>query len=135
MYILNRLPTRALSGKTPYEAWSGDKPDLGHVKVFGCMAHMKLPHVHTTKLSDRSKLVVHLGRELGTKGYRLFDPVSGAMHISKDVIFEEKKSWIWDEQTQTSLSKGVRDTFVVLSTNPTGNNEGQSLNTGTPRSS
>lgn len=26
IYILNRLPTRAMSGITPYEAWSKEKP-------------------------------------------------------------------------------------------------------------
>lgn len=29
--ILNRLPNRALNGKTPYEAWCGKKPDLSDV--------------------------------------------------------------------------------------------------------
>lgn len=28
IYILNRLPTRALSGQPPYEAWTGVKPNL-----------------------------------------------------------------------------------------------------------
>lgn len=31
VYVLNRLPTRALSEKTPYEAWTGFKPDIGHI--------------------------------------------------------------------------------------------------------
>lgn len=73
IYILNRLPTRALNGKTPYEAWSGKKPDLGHMKVFGCVAYMKIPRVKVKKLDDRSKKVVYLGREPGTKGSRLYD--------------------------------------------------------------
>lgn len=67
VYLLNRLPTRALSDKTPYETWTGNKPDVQHIRVFGCVAHMKLQSAHTTKLSDRSKLVVHLGKESGTK--------------------------------------------------------------------
>lgn len=92
VYILNRLPTRALSEVTPYQAWKNRKPDVGHVRVFGCVAHMKLPSVHTTKLSDRSKLVVNLGREEGTKAYRLYDPNTGSIHVSRDVIFEEKRA-------------------------------------------
>jgi hypothetical protein len=28
VYILNRCPTRALSGVTPYEAWHGRKPSV-----------------------------------------------------------------------------------------------------------
>lgn len=43
VYVLNRLPTRSLSEKTPYEAWTGNKPDIGHLRVFGCAAYMKIP--------------------------------------------------------------------------------------------
>lgn len=66
VYVLNRLPTRALSGKTPYEAWMGNKPDIGHIRVFGCVVHMKIPGDKTKKLDDRSLKVVNLGKESGT---------------------------------------------------------------------
>lgn len=77
IYVLSRLPTRALNGKIPYEAWGGKKPDLGHIKVFGCIAYMNEPSVHVKKLEDRSRQVVYLGREPGTKGCKLYDPVTG----------------------------------------------------------
>lgn len=74
IYLLNHLPTRALTGVTPYEAWNGKKPHIGHIKVFGCVGHMKIPSQHTQKLNDRSKQVVNLGKEPGIKAYRLYDP-------------------------------------------------------------
>lgn len=74
VYLLNRFPTRSLTGSTPYEAWKDEKPSVGHIKVFGCLAHMKIPGVHTRKLDDRSKVMVHLGNEPGMKAYRLLDP-------------------------------------------------------------
>lgn len=43
VYILNRLPTRALTGMTPYEAFTEKKPDVGHLRVFGCLVHMRTP--------------------------------------------------------------------------------------------
>lgn len=43
VYVLNRLPTRALSNYTPYEAWFGSKLDISHIRVFGCCAFMKVP--------------------------------------------------------------------------------------------
>lgn len=101
LYVLNRLPTRAVTGVTPYEAWSKCKPNIGHIRVFGCLAHMKLPIVHTTKLSDRSKLVINLGKEPGTKAYRLYDPEKKSVHVSRDVVFEEDKSWSWDSDKET----------------------------------
>lgn len=60
IYILNILPTRALSGMTPYEVWIGEKPQIGHLRVFGCLAHMKILGVQTRKLDDRSKPVINL---------------------------------------------------------------------------
>ncbi|XP_074364278.1 uncharacterized protein LOC141705105 [Apium graveolens] len=47
---------------------------------------MKIPAVHTKILDDRSKLVVHFGRESGTKAFRLYDPKTGSIHVSRDVI-------------------------------------------------
>ena len=38
-YILNKCPTKKLEGITPEECWSGVKPSLSHLKVFGSIAH------------------------------------------------------------------------------------------------
>ena len=38
-YILNRCSTKALQSITPYEAWHGKKPSIGHLCVFGCLAY------------------------------------------------------------------------------------------------
>lgn len=96
VYILNRLPTKSLSGRTPYEAWTSKKPDLKFVKVFWCTAFMKIPSVDTRKLDDRSKVVVNLGKEPGTKAYRLYDPKNGSVCVSRDVVFVENKAWTWE---------------------------------------
>lgn len=56
------------------------------------MAHMKVPSQKVKKLDDRSIPVIHLGKEPGTKAYRLYDPVNKRVHVSRDVIFEEKNS-------------------------------------------
>lgn len=93
IYILNRLPTRSLSGIMPFEAWTGEKPDFGHLRIFNCMAHMKVPSVNTTRLDNRSKMVVYLGKEPGTKACRLYDPDSKKIQVSRDVIFEENRAW------------------------------------------
>lgn len=93
VYFLKRLPTRALSGATPHEAWTNEKPRVDYLMVFGCIAYMKIPNVHVKKLDDRSKCVVHLRRESGTKAYRLYDPETGTVHISRDEVFEEAKGW------------------------------------------
>jgi hypothetical protein len=53
VYILNRSSTKALNGRTPYEAWHGRKPVVSHLRVFGCLTFGKeLGHI--SKLDDRS---------------------------------------------------------------------------------
>ena len=34
-YIHNRLPHNHVGGMTPFEAWSGHKPDVTHFRIFG----------------------------------------------------------------------------------------------------
>ncbi|GJT67788.1 disulfide-isomerase-like protein [Tanacetum coccineum] len=41
IYILNRVPTRALEDKTPYEALYNRKPNLENLRIFGCTAYAK----------------------------------------------------------------------------------------------
>jgi hypothetical protein len=95
VYVLNRAPTKSLEGVTPYEAWHGKKPSVGHFKVFGCVGHVKNVGPGVNKMSDRSAKMVFLGYAEGTKGYRMYDPVSKKLHITRDVIFEENKGWDW----------------------------------------
>ena len=39
VYRRNRSPTRALAGITAYQAWTGEKPCVNHLKVFGCATY------------------------------------------------------------------------------------------------
>ena len=41
-YILNRVPSKSMP-KTPYELWTGAKPKIEHIKVWGCPVHVLLP--------------------------------------------------------------------------------------------
>jgi hypothetical protein len=53
VHLLNRSPTKALDGKTSYEAWHGRKPMLSHLRVFDCLTFIKELN-HVGKLDDRS---------------------------------------------------------------------------------
>ncbi|KAJ9560810.1 hypothetical protein OSB04_005970 [Centaurea solstitialis] len=96
VYVLNRVPTKALRDSTPYEALKGTKPNLRHLRVFGCKAYAKVTKPHLKKLDDRSKELVYLGTEPGSKAYRLFDPVTKGIIVSRDVKFKEDVGWDWN---------------------------------------
>lgn len=97
-YLINRVGTRSLVAQTPYEVFKGKKPNLEHLRVFGCIGYARTEAAGRKKLEDRSRVLVHLGTEPWSKAYRLFDPASRKIVISKDVIFDETKSWKWDGQ-------------------------------------
>ncbi|KAI3669699.1 hypothetical protein L6452_41042 [Arctium lappa] len=95
VYVLNRVPTKALRDSTPYEALKGRKPNMRHLRVFGCKAYAKVTKPHLKKLDDRSKELVYLGTEPRSKAYRLFDPVTKVMNVSRDVKFKEDEGCDW----------------------------------------
>jgi hypothetical protein len=76
VFLLNRAPTAALNGRTPYQAWYGKKPAVHFLKVFGCVAYIKRPRPHLSKLEDRGQKVVFIGYQDGSKAYRFYDPVT-----------------------------------------------------------
>ncbi|WVZ68640.1 LOW QUALITY PROTEIN: hypothetical protein U9M48_017559 [Paspalum notatum var. saurae] len=86
VYILNRSPMKSLENKMPFEAWHGRKPDVAHLRTFGCIGHVKVTRPNLVKLEDRSKPMVFLGYEAGSKAYRLYDPVERRVHVSRDVV-------------------------------------------------
>ena len=86
MFILNRAPTKALTGKTSYKAWYGRKPSVSFLWIFGYIDHVRKTKPILTKLEDRSTLMVFLGYVEGTKAYRLYDPRGDKVLVSRDVV-------------------------------------------------
>ena len=44
--LQNASPTHTLTDMTPKEAWSRNKPNVLHLKIFGCHAFMHIPKEH-----------------------------------------------------------------------------------------
>lgn len=50
VYLMNRAGSSGTEEeKTPYELWVGKKPNLKHLRIFGCDAYMHIPKQLTTK--------------------------------------------------------------------------------------
>jgi len=41
-YVINRVATRVLTNQTPYEAYKGRKPNVEHIRVFGCVGYARI---------------------------------------------------------------------------------------------
>jgi hypothetical protein len=57
-YLLNRVPSK-VAPKTPFELWTGRKPSLRHLHVWGCPVEARIYNPHERKL-DLEPLVVTL---------------------------------------------------------------------------
>ncbi len=89
VYIKNRCPTKALHSKTPQEVWSGRKPDVSHLRVFGCKALAHVLDEKRTKFESKSMPCVFLGYYEGTKAYPLMCVKTKRIIKSRDVVFIE----------------------------------------------
>lgn len=94
-YLINCIATRSLKDMTPYEVLRGKRPNISHLRIFGCVCYAKIVKPHLRKLEDRTQMLVHLGTEPGSKAYRLLDPEKKKIIVSRDVVFDEKKGWNW----------------------------------------
>lgn len=71
---------------------------------------MKVDGVHLKKLDDRSRALVHLGTEPGSKAYRLLDPTTRRIVVSRDVVFDENQGWKWNKsEREASTETGIID--------------------------
>jgi hypothetical protein len=100
VYLLNRCPTKSLQAVTPQEAWSGHKPSVTHLRVFGCVAYAKIPDARRTKLDDKSEKCIFVEYGERRMGYKLYNPITKKVIMSRDVIFEEDKTWQWKDDQE-----------------------------------
>lgn len=75
VYILNRSPTTRLEEKTPEEVWSGTKPNVSHLRIFGSVCYSHVLDQLRRKLHDKGEPMILLGYH-STGGYRLLNPKS-----------------------------------------------------------
>jgi hypothetical protein len=85
IYIHNRCITSANTTKTPDEIWSGKKPHINHLRVFGCDAFVHVPDSNRTKLQNKSRKGIFVGYDELKQGYRIFDIEINKVIISRDV--------------------------------------------------
>ena len=65
------------------------------MRIFASLVHVKKLGEQLKKLDDKSKPMICIGCEVGTKAYRCYDPNKKSFHIKTDLIFEEESQWDW----------------------------------------
>ena len=84
VFLLNRLPTKTVDGKTPFEAWYGFKPNMKILKIFGCLCFTHVPQIKRDKLDKIVEPDIFIGYNTLSKAYRIFQPQSRKILIRRN---------------------------------------------------
>ncbi|KAG0482864.1 hypothetical protein HPP92_010948 [Vanilla planifolia] len=83
---------------TPQEAWSGYTPSVSHFRIFGCIAYAQVPNAIRKKLDDKGEKYIFIGYSKESKAYKLYNPLTKKVFISRDVVFVKEDTWKWTEE-------------------------------------
>ncbi len=61
VYIMNRTPTTVICGMTPEEKFTSKKPNVSHLRVFGCIAYVHVPDEKISKLNPKTDKCIFIG--------------------------------------------------------------------------
>ena len=87
-YIKNRLPHTAIK-QTPYEAITGEQPDLTNLRTFGCRIFAKKPGKRPAKLDHHTSNGIFLGYTATTKNVYFIDDKTRSVKMGVHCIFDE----------------------------------------------
>ena len=88
-YVQNKVTHKKLEVKTPFDAWSGQNPNVSHFRVFGSKAWARIPPEKRKALQHQRKESIMVGYYEYENGYKLFDPSSHKTFIERSVQFKE----------------------------------------------
>ncbi|KAG6616458.1 Integrase catalytic core protein [Phytophthora cinnamomi] len=89
IYIKNRLPSPKSPDKTPFEIVYKSKPNVKHMRIFGCKAYVLTPKEKRLKWDPKAREGIFMGYKERSKAYRVYDIEAGQVVISRDVTFDE----------------------------------------------
>jgi len=67
VYIMNRTSTAIIHGMTLEEKFTSKKPDVSHLRMFGCIAYVHVPDEKRSKLDPKAEKYIFIGYSLEQK--------------------------------------------------------------------
>jgi hypothetical protein len=89
VYVQNRLSHNELGFKTPEEMFSRKKPEVSHLKIFGCPVFIHIPKEKRNKLDPSGKNGIFVGYCEASKAFKIYIPGHHHIEINRDVTFDE----------------------------------------------
>ncbi|UYV68969.1 hypothetical protein LAZ67_6001832 [Cordylochernes scorpioides] len=90
-YLKNRTPSYHNTNKTPEEMFTGRKPTVSHLKVFGCKVKFWTPKHKRSKFEKITKTGILVGYSSCRKAYRICNSENFTITETRDVAFLENQ--------------------------------------------
>ena len=105
VYLVNRLPFKILSFKSPKDVFLHHYPKVqlgpeSPLHIFGCVAYVHQSQPGVGKWSPRALKVAFVGYSNTQKGYKFYDPFSGMINIAISITFDDSKIFFQDQQAR-----------------------------------
>ena len=94
--------------KTPYELWTGRKPSLKHLNIWGCPTEARPYRPNERKLNSRTISCYFVEYFERSRGYKFYDPTTRS-------IFKTGNAWFF-EDVEYAGKKGLRTLSLRRST-------------------
>ena len=118
VYVQNRISHSALGNKTLEEMFSGEKLEVSHLKIFGCLVYIHIPKEKRSKLDPSRNKGLLVGYSDQSKDYRIYIPryrqieLIGDVTFYKDTSLRKSKKYKEDEEEHETL-KAAKNTKPV----------------------
>lgn len=115
VYHINKMPSKIMKSKSPFELLYSKSPTHDYLSHFGCLCYPYLKPYKSTKIHPRSTPCVFLGCSPQHKGYQCMYIIIKHVYISTHVVFHETSFpflSIISLPFPRSISKTHNSTFV-----------------------
>jgi hypothetical protein len=89
VYVQNQLSHSAVGFKTMQEMFTGKKPEVSHLKIFGCLVFIHIPKEKRNKLEPSGKKGIFVGYCEVSKAFKIYILGHHHIEINRDVTFDE----------------------------------------------
>ena len=77
-----------LGNKTPEEMFTCEKPEVSHLKIFGCHVYLHVPKEKRSKLDPSGKKGIFVGYSDQSKAYKIYIPGFRKIEVRRIVTFD-----------------------------------------------
>ena len=88
VFLLNRISSKVIE-KIPYELWTGKRPGLSFLKIWGCEGYVK--RQASDKLASKYDKCLFVGYPKETKGYYFYIPSENKVFVAHNGAFLERE--------------------------------------------